>query len=243
MNHNILIPEKDPMGTAIFDYYKYGKASKLRVLSSQFDEDEIPVNVLFRSFEQMPALEQRALQEVKGRILDVGAGSGCHSLELQKRGYSVCAIDVSPKSVEVMRLRGVQDARLVNLFDEYFTERFDTVMMLMNGSGIVGRIENLPYFFQRMKLLLNPGGSILLDSSDLKYLYEDEDGSFLVDLAGDYYGQVDFQMKYKNVTGDSFDWLYVDYQTLSAYAKENGFESVLLQEGEHCDYLAKLILK
>ena len=146
-------------------------------------------------------LERTALQLATGKILDVGAGSGCHALALQEMDKEVCAIDISPLSVEVMKQRGVNDARLVNLFDEQFTGQFDTILMLMNGSGIIGRLENMPAFFKKMKQLLRPGGCILMDSSDLRYLFEDEDGSFEIDLAGDYYGEIDFQMQYKEIKG------------------------------------------
>lgn len=233
--------EKDPMGAAIYDYFKNGKAGKLRVFSSQFEEDEIPVSELFRTYEHMPLLEQTALDMAQGKILDVGAGSGCHSLALKQMGKKSVAIDISPLSVEVMQAR-VLDARLVNLFDTHFVERFDTILMLMNGSGIIGRVENFGDFFQRMKLLLNPGGCILMDSSDLRYLFEEEDGSFVVDLAGDYYGQLDFQMQYKQIKGEAFDWLYVDFNTLSLYASQYGFKAELVKEGSHYDYLAKLTL-
>lgn len=242
MNTYLLTPEKDPMGAAISDYHTLGKAGKLRVLSSQFEEDEIPVKQLFRSGTQFPPLEQEALQLAQGRILDVGAGSGCHALALQEMDKEVTAIDISPLSVEVMKQRGVKDARQVNLFDEQFAGSFDTILMLMNGSGIIGRLENFPTFFRRMKLLLAPGGSILMDSSDLRYLFEEEDGSFLIDLNDDYYGEIDFRMKYKQIEGDRFDWLYVDYNTLSLYASENGFRTGLVKEGDHYDYLARLSL-
>ena len=233
--------EKDPMGAAIYDYFKNGKAGKLRVFSSQFEEDEIPVSELFRTYEHMPLLEQTALDMAQGKILDVGAGSGCHSLALKQMGKESVAIDISPRSVEVMPARGL-DARLFNLFYTHFVERFDTILMLMNGSGIIGRVENFGDFFQRMKLLLNPGGCILMDSSDLRYLFEEEDGSFVVDLAGDYYGQLDFLMQYKQIKGEAFDWLYVDFNTLSLYASQYGFKAELVKEGSHYDYLAKLTL-
>ena len=233
--------EKDPMGAAIYNYFKNGKAGKLRVFSSQFEEDEIPVSELFRTYEHMPLLEQTALDMAQGKILDVGAGSGCHALALKQMGKKSVAIDISPLSVEVMQVRGL-DARLVNLFDTHFVERFDTILMLMNGSGIIGRVENFGDFFQRMKLLLNPSGCILMDSSDLRYLFEEEDGSFVVDLAGDYYGQLDFQMQYKQIKGEAFDWLYVDFNTLSLYASQYGFKAELVKEGSHYDYLAKLTL-
>ena len=240
MATTILSAEKDPMGAAISDYFNHHRADRLRVFSSQFEEDEIPVKELFRSIQSMPILERTALQMATGRILDVGAGSGCHALALQEMGKDVCAIDISPLSVEVMKQRGVKDPRLINLFDETFSETFDTILMLMNGSGIIGRLNNMPEFFQRMKRILHPGGCIFMDSSDLRYLFEEEDGSIVIDLAGDYYGEIDFQMQYKDVKGDTFDWLYVDFQTLSLYASECGFKAELIKEGKHYDYLVKL---
>lgn len=237
-----LTPSHDPMGAAIADYWKHGKAARLQVFSSQFDEDEIPVRELFRTTKQMPLLERTALQLVTGRVLDVGAGSGCHTLSLQEKGLEVEAIDISPLSVQVMKERGVKNARLINLFDEHFTGNYDTILMLMNGSGIIGKLENMPCFFQKMKLLLNPGGRILMDSSDLRYLFEEEDGSFSIDLADGYYGEVDFRMKYKDIEGDIFDWLYIDFATLAYYAAESGFKAQLIKEGKHYDYLASLYL-
>ena len=243
MNTGLLSPHKDPMGAAIADYFTKGRAAKLRVFSSQFDEDEIPAEQLFRTFDEMPVLEQEALRRATGKILDCGAGSGCHALALQDMGKQVEAIDISPLSIETMQKRGVRQAYCVNLFDEHYLQKFDTILMLMNGSGIIGKLDNMSTFFAKMKQLLNPGGCIYMDSSDLRYLFEDEDGSFLIDLAGGYYGEIDFRMQYKQVKGEPFDWLYVDFQTLSYYATENGFKAELVKEGEHYDYLACLKLQ
>ena len=238
MDRKVLNSSGDPMGAAIYDYYRNGNADVLRVFSSQFEEDEIPVEDLFREFEDMPELEKLALELADGDILDVGAGSGCHSLALQKMGKRSLAIDISPLSVEVMKDRGV-DACQINLYDESFCMQFDTVLMLMNGTGIIGTLDNMPVFFNRMRQLLKPDGSILIDSSDLRYLFEEEDGSLMIDLADDYYGLLDYQMQYKDVQGEPFDWLYVDFDTLAFYAEENGFSAELLAEGEHYDYLAR----
>ncbi len=249
MKQNVLFPAGDPMGAAIFDYHKNGApAGKLVVHSSMFEDDEIPVDGLFRSFAQMTVLEQTALRMAVGRILDVGAGSGCHCLALKEMGKNPAAIDISPLSVAVMTDKGI-DARLMNLYDDKFKETFDTVLMLMNGSGIIGRLENMPAFFKKMKQILAPGGCVLMDSSDLRYLYEDEDGSFEIDLADEYYGLMDYQMEYvpfnkkASVLGKPFDWLYVDFDTLSYYAEQNGFKAELVAEGEHYDYLAKLTMQ
>ena len=230
---------KDPMGAAIHDYYHTGKAEVLRVFSSEFEEDEIPVEDLFREYDDMPLLEQVALDLAEGSVLDVGAGSGCHSIALKQMGKAAVAIDISALSVNVMKERGL-DARLVDFYDESFAERFNTVIMLMNGTGIIGSLDNIPAFFKRLDDLLAPGGSVLIDSSDLRYLYEEEDGSLMIDLADDYYGQLDYQMQYKDIKGDPFDWLYLDFETLAFYAEENAFCAELVAEGENYDYLARL---
>ena len=240
MSNNLLQPGKDPMGNAIADYFVKGKAAKLRVFSSQFDEDEIPVKHLFRTFEEMSSIERTALALAKGKILDCGAGSGCHSLVLQEEGKDVEAIDISPLSVEVMQKRGVKSVSQVSLFQYNGIQKFDTVLMLMNGSGIIGKLDNMESFFTKIKQILKPGGVVLLDSSDLKYLFEEEDGSYVIDLAGSYYGEIDFKMQYKQIKGDTFDWLYIDFQTLSMYAAKYGFKAELVEEGKHYDYLACL---
>lgn len=241
MEKSVLNAGGDPMGAAIYDFHRNGSADVLKVYSSDFDDDEIPVSDLFREYEDMPYIERVALDLAAGRVLDVGAGSGCHSLALAKAGKESVAIDISPLSVEVMRERGV-DARLVNLYDDSFAEKFDTVLMLMNGTGIIGTLENMETFFTRIRQLLNPGGCVLIDSSDLRYLFEEEDGSLMIDLADDYYGLVDYQMQYKDVLGEPFDWLYVDFDTLAYYAEENGFMAEMVANGEHYDYLARLTL-
>ena len=242
MDTTLLTEDKDPMGAAILDYFKNKKAGRLRVFSSQFDEDEIPVPALFRSYEEMPPIEKTALKLAAGRILDVGAGSGCHSAALRDMGKDTLPIDISPLSVRVMQERGL-DARLTNLFNPHFCERFDTILMLMNGSGIIGKLANIGGFFLRMKQLLNRGGCILMDSSDLKYLFEEEDGSFLLNLAGNYYGEIDFRMQYKQIKGEAFDWLYIDFDTLSLYAAQYGFKAELTERDDHHAFLAKLTLK
>ena len=94
--------EQDPMGLAIADYHKSGKAARLRVFSPMLEDDEIPVATLFRSQEEMPSIEQAALKACHGATLDVGAGAGCHSLALQQMGLQVTAIDISPLAVTTM---------------------------------------------------------------------------------------------------------------------------------------------
>lgn len=241
MDINTLPEQEDPMGAAIRDYFHQGKSAQLKVLSSLFDDDEMPVPHLFRSYDEMPPLEQRALNEARGKVLDVGAGAGCHALALQERGLDVTAVDISPLSCETMKERGVANVECVNIFNQRFQERFDTLLLLMNGTGIAGKLSRLPQLLSRLKQLMNPGAQILIDSSDLRYVYEDEDGVLDVDLDGAYYGEVDYQMTYRNIIGKSFDWLYADSVVLAECCRQCGLKCEILAQGQHYDYLAKIV--
>ena len=229
----------DPMGRAIAEYFKTKKASKLRVFSPMFEEDEIPLTTLFRSYKSMPEIERKALDMAKGRVLDVGAGSGCHSLVLQQRGIDVTAIDISPLSVETMKQRGVKNVAE----QDFFTldgQQYDTILMLMNGIGVVGNLERLPEFFQHIDKILAPGGQVLCDSSDISYVFETDDG--IIELPKDmtYYGEHSFQMQYKDIIGEPFDWLYIDADTLREEGGRCGYSVEVVAEGEHYDYLARI---
>lgn len=241
MNINTLTEREDPMGAAIRDYFRQGKSAQLKVLSSLFDDDEMPVAHLFRSYHEMPPLEQRALNEARGKVLDVGAGAGCHALALQERGLDVTAVDISPMSCETMKERGVANVECVNIFNQRFQERFDTLLLLMNGTGIAGKLSRLPQLLSRLKQLMNPSAQILIDSSDLRYIYEDENGVLDVDLDGAYYGEVDYQMTYRNIIGKSFDWLYADSVVLAECCRQCGLKCEILAQGNHYDYLARIV--
>ena len=182
------------MGRAIADYWKTRTTDRLRVFSPMFEEDEIPLATLFRKYEDMPEIERKALDMAKGTTLDVGAGSGCHSLVLQEKGIDVTAIDISPLSVETMKLRGIK-----NVFEQdFFTLEgpYDTIIMLMNGIGIVGTLKHLPKFFCQLDKILAPGGQVLCDSSDISYVFETEDGMIEIPEEMAYYGELNFQMQY-----------------------------------------------
>ena len=227
----------DPVGAAILDYASTKKPNDIIVGSDICEDDIIPIEVLFRKMDEMPELEQIALEAAKGKILDVGAGAGVHSLELQDRGYEVFPIEVSDGAVRYMKQVGL-NARNCNFFD-LKGEQYDTILMMMNGIGIAGTLANLENTLIQAKSLLAEGGKILCDSSDIKYLYEDEDGALWVDLNSEYYGNFRFQMKYKKDKGPWFDWLYVDFDNLFKAAKNVGLKAKRLYENED-HYLAEI---
>jgi len=224
------------MGRAIADYHQNKKADRLRVFSPMFEEDEIPLSTLFRSYDTMPAIEQKALDMTKGKTLDVGAASGCHSLVLQERGIDVTAIDISPLSVETMKKRGIKKVREQDFFELGAQEglQYDTILMMMNGIGIVGTIDRMPEFFRLLDKILAPGGQVLCDSSDIGFVFDGD----MPDM--DYYGEQSFQMQYKDTIGKPFSWLYIDADTLKHVAQENGYSVEIVADGEHYDYLARI---
>lgn len=222
--------------------YQKGDEKAVFVVESDIAEtEEWPISTFFRDYKEMPKAERTALKLCSGRVLDVGAGAGSHSLYLQKQGLDVTALDISEGAVEVMQQRGVEKTILANFF-RYEGATYDTLLMLMNGIGIVGQLNNLSSFFVQAKKLLNPGGKILLDSSDLIYLYEEEDGSVLVDLNGSYYGELEYTFEFDGKKGTPFNWVFVDYEKLEDCAKLHGFSCKKVYEDDHYLYLAELQL-
>ena len=231
----------DLFGKAILDYQTNNAPEDLITETSISDEDAMSVAYLFRSFDEMPKLEQLALQLAKGRILDVGCGAGSHSLYLQNTlNLHVTAIDISENAITACKLRGIQKTMVQDIMT-LENETFDTILLLMNGAGMCGRLKNISKFLLKLKSLLNENGQILLDSSDIIYMFdEDEDGGKWIPSVNDYYGEVVFKVSYKGQKEKPFHWMYIDYNTLQNAAFANGLKCELIQEGEHYDYLARL---
>ncbi|PKV49881.1 methyltransferase family protein [Aquimarina sp. MAR_2010_214] len=233
---------KDIFGKAIKDFYNKEYTEDIVVQANDFDDDHIPIPYLFRAYAEMPKIEQKALELSHGKVLDVGCGAGSHSLFLQnKQKLEVKAIDISEGAIEICKKRGVQHAIVQDIYD-HTDATYNTILLLMNGSGIIGTMDHIDRFFTHIKTLLAPGGQILMDSSDISYLFQDEDGGFWVDASAGYYGEMQYKLKYKNQESEWFDWLYIDYNTLQNAANANGFLSELIIEGENSDYLARFTL-
>lgn len=232
----------DPFGEAIQDYFEKGKAPDLIVNSNYTEDENIPVSYLFRTKKEMPEIELAALENCRGKILDIGAAAGCHSVILQEKGFEITALEKSEKACEVLKKRNISKVVCADIF--YYAEaKFDTILLLMNGAGIGETLAGLKKLLIHLKKLLAENGQILIDSSDIKYLFEEEDGSFWIDLTNDsYYGEMEYEVKYKKSTS-KFKWLFVDFQNLKKVAGKAGFDCKIVENGEHHDYLAQLKLK
>ncbi|NPA36348.1 MAG: methyltransferase domain-containing protein [Chlorobi bacterium] len=240
-------PDKDPIGNAIMDYMNGIRNENITVSSDISEDDFIPVQYLFRTFSEMPEIEQKALLLCKGRTLDIGAGSGSHSLFLQEKGIDITALDISKLACKCCKIRGIKKVKNKDFFDLSFNEKYDTLLMLMNGIGFTGTLAGLDKFLTYARSLLTSGGQILLDSSDIRYMFEDEDEETQFEIFNSpmapYYGEIEYIMTYKNIDGEPFKWLFIDPDTLKTIAENQGFKLKLLHKGNNNDFLAQLTIR
>ena len=231
----------DPIGRAIADYFETGEAPDIQIRTNYTVGETMPASVFFRSEEELPDIETAAMRLCRGKVLDVGAAAGRHALALQNRGLEVVALEKSILAAKVMQQRGVKNVVCEDVFN-FDDKGFDTIIVLMNGTGIGQTLEGLKNLLLHLKTLLNPNGQILMDSSDIRYLFEDDDGSIWIDIASNtYLGEMEYELTYKNNL-TSFKWLFVDYDTFSDIAREVGLIPSMITEGDHYDYLAGLTL-
>lgn len=227
----------DTFGQAIIDYYQQREPEILWINNEYGEPEEMPVEIFFRNAENLPELESAALSLCRGNVLDVGAGAGSHALLLQDKGLPVTALEISALAAKVIKDRGVKNVICQNIFHYQPVQRFDTVLLLMNGIGLAGNLANLNLLLNHFKSLLTPGGHLIFDSSDIAYLYG---GNSLPKKT--YYGELKYQYQYKKQKGDWFQWLYIDQHRLAAIARLSGWETDVIYEDDMDQYLAKLTL-
>lgn len=230
--------QMDPLGQAILDYHRSGQDLPIR---SWIDDEEEPLlypSSFFRKENAMEAIEKTAMSLCCGKVLDVGAGAGCHSLILQSRGYDLTSLDHSVLSCEVMELRGLKKV-ICSEAMSFSGDSFDTILLLMNGFGIAQTEEKMPGFLFHLKSLLKPGGSIIGESTDILYMMENNVNALEVDLSRGYYGEVEFKLRYGG-TEAKFPWIYPDEYLLEDIASQAGLRFKIIERGERHNFLCKL---
>jgi SAM-dependent methyltransferase len=235
-------PSWAPLGAALLDFHQGASDAEIVVTSDLWEDEATPVAAYYRpDHEPLPEIEDRALELCRGRVLDLGAGAGRHALELQRSGHDVVAVDLLPEAVNIMRERGVRDARRGGI-EKVEGERFDTVVMLMHGLGIVGTVHGLGLLFERLPTLLKPGGTLICDSADLAAALREESPDLLDELLTPdrYLGEVRFGLKYENQQGSSYPWLFIDPENLEIIANAAGLEMEIAHRGDRGAYVAVL---
>jgi len=225
----------DPLGNALKAHLSGRGNLSIQVQSDTAEHAAISVPYLFRSYAEMPPVEQKALDLCKGKVLDIGGGAGPHALYLQDRGLDVTSIDSSKGAVETMRFRGVHQVLHEDIFG-LRDARFDTLLMLMNGVGLCGSLTGLRCFLQHAKQLLEPEGQLLLDSSDLIQVIEGEPPE------DRYYGEIRYRMEFEGAETEWFDWLYLPFELLCEKAGLEGVVAERVVDGADHAYLARLTL-
>ncbi len=227
---------EDIQGKALYDFFIKKARSRLKLHNQYGSAEEMPLQHFFRNYNQLPDLERFAMALCTGRVLDIGAGAGAHSLILQDQGLEVEAIEISEKSIEVMQTRGVRKVVNSNILD-FDKGSYDTLLLMMNGIGIAGTISQLPGFLNHFKQLLCPGGQILMDSSDIGYLYQE------VPKPEDrYYGEISYRYEYDGRIGNWFNWLYIDQDTLKPICESCGYDFQVIYQDASGHYLCRLRL-
>jgi SAM-dependent methyltransferase len=231
----------DPHGEAMLAWAAGETGAELVLRRDDGKEGRLPVSFLFRPPAEFTPIEKAAIEQCRGRVLDVGAGAGLHSLALQEKGVRVTAIDISASAVQVMARRGVVDVRCADIF-EYEGDAFDTVLMMGHGIGMVGTLAGLDRFLARARGLLSEGGQVLLDSLDVRAT--DDPGNLAYHeanrRAGRYIGEIRLQSEYRGRAGPFYRWLHVDATTLREHAAGAGWKGEVIRQEDNGDYLARL---
>jgi 2-polyprenyl-3-methyl-5-hydroxy-6-metoxy-1,4-benzoquinol methylase len=227
-------------GISLLDFLNGDTSATILIHNDSGEQIPVPVSLFFRNPADWP-LDKKAIELSRGRVLDLGAGSGGHSLALQERGLNVVAIDFLPECVEVMKRRGVKQARHVDIF-AFEADPFDTIISMMNGLALVEGLGGLQAFLKRLERLLKPGGQFLVDSTDLKLAATPERRSKLEQKIkeGRYYGEMELRMEYKGRKGPHFLQLYIDPETLAEQASAIGWRSEVILMEESGRFLARL---
>ncbi len=229
----------DVFGKAFQDYMAGRKDREIKVYTDISGPESLPVSYFFRSYDEMPEGEKLVMEHSAGSVLDVGAGAGSHALELQQRGLQVLALDVSPGAVQTMRQRGVKEIYCGEFYD-LKKESFDTILFLMNGAGIAGSLKGLKKLLKHAAGLLSPGGMVFMESTDIMYMYEEDDGSYRIPMGEKYYGEREYRLVYHDLETKPFPWLFVDPHSLEYTASMCGLKTRIIYTGDNYNYVAEL---
>jgi 2-polyprenyl-3-methyl-5-hydroxy-6-metoxy-1,4-benzoquinol methylase len=184
--------------------------------------------------------------EARGRVLDVGLGAGRHSLWLQEQEIEVVGIDLAPLAVEVSKLRGVKDARVMDVTDMSFPNNyFDTVLMMGSNLGIVGEIPEIRSVLGSLDRVTQPDGIIIgstmnpLKTENPVHLAYHE----MKRRMGKLPGLVRIRVNFRDVKGEWFDFLMIGEEVLTEILEPTNWEVSKIYDSGNSGYIAVLTKK
>lgn len=172
----------------------------------------------------MPILDSKALALCRGRVLNIGAASGSHSLFLEDQSLEVVSLDASANAVEVMRRRGVRQPTL-GVIDNVEGAPFDTILLLC-GIGVAGTAKGLEVLLAQSRKKLRRGGTLITDCTDPRAdtLEVSQKYCDLQRERGKYEGERTVRFEYHGSYGPWFNWLAISPEVFDGYAKNAGFD-------------------
>jgi len=230
-----------PFGHALRAYFSGQSDASLLIRREDGHEDRLPMCHFFRPPAEFSPIEAIALERCRGHILDIGAGSGQHSLVLQAQGKVVSAMDINRDAVDVMLQRGVRDVRCADVCRARGGP-FDTMLMLGHGIGMVEDLSGLDRFLAHAHRLAGSNAQLFAHSRDVR---QTDDPAHLAyhdanRRAGRYVGEIRIQFEFEGQSGPSCGWLHVDANTLCERAERAGWGCEIVSEDAGGEYLAQL---
>ncbi|MFQ5489615.1 MAG: class I SAM-dependent methyltransferase [Phycisphaerae bacterium] len=231
----------EPFGQALLAHFQGDAAAEFIIHRDDGQETALPASIFFRDASEFTPIDRAAMDRCAGHVLDVGAGSGLHSLFLQQKGLSVTAIDISPQAVNVMKQRGLADVYRADIID-FQGGPFDTLLMLGHGIGMVETLAGLDRFLTHAHVLLTDNGQVLLDSLDVRLT--DDPSNLAYQLAnrraGRYFGEIRMKVEFQDRHSPQYGWLHVDTRTLEHHARTAGWQCETIRQETTGDHLTRL---
>lgn len=237
------MPPLVPFAEALAAYAGGETDVELRLRSSLGEDEALPVGFFFRTPDELMDFERYALDLCRGRVLDLGAGAGPHTLALQSIGRRVVAVEGSADVARLLRARGATHVVHAD-FRYWWRPGFDTVLMLMNGLGPVGTLSGLDRFLAHAPRFLAPGGRLLVDGAEAAPSPSSRVARAASwPPAGEYPGEAWIELSHAGRVGRPFRELYIDPETLARHAAHAGWRLDVVFEGGDGAYLARLTMR
>lgn len=233
----------DLYGRALLDYYNGEQNAMIIMRRDDGFSAELPLRVFFARPAEFSHIEQLALEMCRGDVLDIGAGTGRHSLALQQRGLNPYAIDISAGAIEIIRRNGVSGAECADIF-KFNKGIYDTLMMMLHGIGMTETLDGFTKFLHHAGTLLRPGGQLIFDSLDVRCTADAGNLAYQKSniRKNRYFGEIHLEFEYKGIKGKPWIWLHIDQETMTERAHNAGWKAEIVHTEAGGDYLARLTL-